>query len=718
MSTSQASAVPDNSGAEASNGPPGDAAQAPTVETATTTAEEGPVETTELDLDVNETRQAVNDVNSASLAEGPVAEAASASAAPTRAIADLPADIEHILSLGVTDIDPAELDRANQTDRRPSELEQVVQQLKHNAGLGTGASAQTQTQLDKIEQELEQRGVTRRTAVAEEGEAEEHGGGDANMSEGSSTDDDTSDDSSDSSDNDSSDDDEPGDTKPQAVNSGRTAGQRQRAAASDDDDDDEADGATGAGPRTEHEVEVPDVALPTIDKVPAEHALAPLGTVQSVIENVLVVKAGAEGSYRVLDEGTICCWSDRTVIGSIFETFGSIKEPFYSLRFPASALPDPAVFTRGRPVHYAPTLASFVFTRELRNLKGTDASNVYDEEVGAAEIEFSDDEAEQEYRRTLKAERRQARHQNSATSASASHRQAANGAGRPPQPSGVASLPARPATSYADLDSSVPDDIYKPQSMRGFDIGSKPPSGREGRRMFERATGSTGVGAEFEFSDGSDDDDSASEAVQAPLGAGVGRGGRGSARGRGGQRGRGQARGRGGGGGGGGDRSSPGGRQIAGLPPRPNTLPQRPMTSVPGGSMPPPPSFEHQQPQSQSAYEYDPRNAGNMQMTVGYSQPTYAQNMYGGFPQHQLQQQQMQYPTFGFPPTMAQGFGVYGGMTGASSTYRAHQSAATIDAAASGHFNPRFFAGNAGDGAATSPTGHWQTNGQYHPPPQ
>jgi H/ACA ribonucleoprotein complex non-core subunit NAF1 len=49
-------------------------------------------------------------------------------------------------------------------------------------------------------------------------------------------------------------------------------------------------------------------------------------------------------------------------------------------------------------------MASFVFTRDLRKLKGSDASNVWDEEVAAAEMEWSDDEAELDYKRSQKAE--------------------------------------------------------------------------------------------------------------------------------------------------------------------------------------------------------------------------------------------------------------------------------------------------------------------------
>jgi len=205
--------------------------------------------------------------------------------------------------------------------------------------------------------------------------------------------------------------------------------QRARANSLDSDlsDDDVNAGALGAAPKTEHELDQPEVELPKLEKVPEGVELAQFGKVQSVIETVVVVKADTTGSYKVLDEGTVVCLEDRTVVGSvrscpsslpyrprltfgalspqqIFETFGSVQQPFYSLRFPATNLPSPEIFTADRPIFYAPTLASFVFTRELRAMKGSDASNVWDEEVGAAEIEFSDDEQEQEYRRAQKAE--------------------------------------------------------------------------------------------------------------------------------------------------------------------------------------------------------------------------------------------------------------------------------------------------------------------------
>lgn len=207
------------------------------------------------------------------------------------------------------------------------------------------------------------------------------------------------------------------------------------AAAAGDSDLDDDDGESGmasskTAPKTEHEVVEPDVAPPPVAKIDDQAELARFGKVESVIETVVVVKADTGGDWRVLDEGTVVCWEDRTVIGTvrpplslspslglnrcphahsdpvtqIFETFGSVQQPFYSIRFPSSSPPDPAVFTHARAVFYSPNLASFVFTRDLRKLKGSDASNIWDEEVAANELEFSDDEEEAEYKRKLKAE--------------------------------------------------------------------------------------------------------------------------------------------------------------------------------------------------------------------------------------------------------------------------------------------------------------------------
>jgi H/ACA ribonucleoprotein complex non-core subunit NAF1 len=44
-----------------------------------------------------------------------------------------------------------------------------------------------------------------------------------------------------------------------------------------------------------------------------------------------------------------------------------------------------------------------VFTEEIARIKGSDASNLHDEEVGEDQVDFSDDEAEAQWRRNRSA---------------------------------------------------------------------------------------------------------------------------------------------------------------------------------------------------------------------------------------------------------------------------------------------------------------------------
>ncbi|KAE8202353.1 hypothetical protein CF335_g3446 [Tilletia laevis] len=68
---------------------------------------------------------------------------------------------------------------------------------------------------------------------------------------------------------------------------------------------------------------------------------------------------------------------------------------------PESAPPSTPM-TVGTPIYYAPTRSNCVITSYLRKLKGSDASNLYDEEVAEEEMEYSDDEAEAEAKRKKK----------------------------------------------------------------------------------------------------------------------------------------------------------------------------------------------------------------------------------------------------------------------------------------------------------------------------
>lgn len=145
--------------------------------------------------------------------------------------------------------------------------------------------------------------------------------------------------------------------------------------------------------------------------------------IESIINNVVVIRADlrSDGQLagQVLDEGSIVCLQDRRVLGPIFETFGAISSPLYSVRLPSDhpllatdvgSIAAKDGLTAGVPVYFPtnPGLASILHTQQIKmsQLKGSDASNLYDEEPAENEVEFSDDEQEQEYRRMLKQRRK------------------------------------------------------------------------------------------------------------------------------------------------------------------------------------------------------------------------------------------------------------------------------------------------------------------------
>jgi len=152
---------------------------------------------------------------------------------------------------------------------------------------------------------------------------------------------------------------------------------------------------------------------PALERMPDElGALVPFAHVDSIIANVAVLRS-AKGAATV-DEGTYVCLADRRVLGVVFETFGAVTDPCYSVRFASAADPLLArdVLPNGLSVFYAPAheASQLIFPDELqRAYPGTDASNLYDEEPGANEREFSDDEQEQAYRRAMKDARRGSR---------------------------------------------------------------------------------------------------------------------------------------------------------------------------------------------------------------------------------------------------------------------------------------------------------------------
>ena len=139
--------------------------------------------------------------------------------------------------------------------------------------------------------------------------------------------------------------------------------------------------------------------------VTADMKIEELGDVESLVENLVLVKAKTTGEYQVLETGSVLCLQDRIVIGVVADTLGRVQQPLYSIRFTNANAIEQAGISKGTRIYYAPQYSTYVFTHTLKVFKGSDASNIHDEEVGDDELEFSDDEAEAEHKRNLKLHR-------------------------------------------------------------------------------------------------------------------------------------------------------------------------------------------------------------------------------------------------------------------------------------------------------------------------
>lgn len=172
---------------------------------------------------------------------------------------------------------------------------------------------------------------------------------------------------------------------------------------SDDEGDSKKPGA-GAQLRTKNEV--PEVVIPKPDVIITEDMpIQDLGAVETIVENILLIKAQTSGEYRVLESGSVLCLADRTVIGVVSETLGRVQQPLYSVLFTNAVEIKEAGLDKGTRVFYSEKHSTYVFTQALKAYKGSDASNLHDEEVGDEEMEFSDDEAEAEHKRRVKQKR-------------------------------------------------------------------------------------------------------------------------------------------------------------------------------------------------------------------------------------------------------------------------------------------------------------------------
>ncbi|RCH99941.1 hypothetical protein CU098_010658 [Rhizopus stolonifer] len=166
----------------------------------------------------------------------------------------------------------------------------------------------------------------------------------------------------------------------------------------DDFEDDEllADGIV----KTAHEITDFTIEKPQFEITP-DTPLVLAGNVYHVIDNVVVVHCRPGSEFSTLDQGSLLVFENRQVLGEVFETFGPVARPYYSVRFNTAQEIDMALTVVGAPVFFVPSYqkTQIVEVEALKKIKGSDASNMYDEEVEEEEMEFSDDEKELEYKR-------------------------------------------------------------------------------------------------------------------------------------------------------------------------------------------------------------------------------------------------------------------------------------------------------------------------------
>ncbi|KAG2183905.1 hypothetical protein INT44_008916 [Umbelopsis vinacea] len=166
--------------------------------------------------------------------------------------------------------------------------------------------------------------------------------------------------------------------------------------------DEEDDGKGEDGPlRTRNELQKVVVQRPTITIKP-EANIVEIGSVYAVVGDTVVVQGQVAGNEQVLDSGSLFVYEDREILGEVFETFGPVARPLYSVRFNDVSEIDKERTKQGAKVYIVPDFSTFLLTRALKMQKGSDASNIFDEEIADHEMEFSDDEAEQAYKKEQK----------------------------------------------------------------------------------------------------------------------------------------------------------------------------------------------------------------------------------------------------------------------------------------------------------------------------
>ncbi|OQO04066.1 hypothetical protein B0A48_10709 [Cryoendolithus antarcticus] len=167
------------------------------------------------------------------------------------------------------------------------------------------------------------------------------------------------------------------------------------------------DGDRGGGgpPRTANEKAEVIPPKPQIS-ITEDTKVTLLGQVMHFAESRLVI-AGTPGMAfdKIPSIEAPLCNAARKVIGAINDVMGTTANPFFLIIISEDEL-DTLGLQPGAQIFSVDAHTTFENVAEMKAKKYTDASNINDEEAGDDELEFSDDEVEQEYKRMNKASKK------------------------------------------------------------------------------------------------------------------------------------------------------------------------------------------------------------------------------------------------------------------------------------------------------------------------
>ncbi|KAI4962811.1 hypothetical protein ZWY2020_025299 [Hordeum vulgare] len=164
-----------------------------------------------------------------------------------------------------------------------------------------------------------------------------------------------------------------------------------------DDDDDEEEASKGHID-SKHEAET----LPPVPKIEVQlephHKALPVGTISSIMGERVIVEGSVQ--HNPLNEGSILWITEsRTPLGIVEELFGPVKNPYYLVRY-NSVEEVPSGISAGT-VSFVMEFANHILNVKELYTKGYDGSgnNIEDQ---TDDPEFSDDEKEAEYKKSLR----------------------------------------------------------------------------------------------------------------------------------------------------------------------------------------------------------------------------------------------------------------------------------------------------------------------------